>query len=204
MAINLQKGQRISLEKSSGAKLLNICVGINWGAIEKKGFLGLSSSKEAVDLDGSCALFDGSKQLQEVIFFNNLKSKNGSVKHSGDDLVGDTGGDDGLDNEVITVDFSKLEASTEYVAFVLNSFRGHDFAKIPFASIRIYEGTASRVTEVFAKYDIANDPTFAGHVSMVMGVFYKKNGEWKFNAIGEPTKDKKLQETVDTVMRQYL
>jgi tellurium resistance protein TerZ len=204
MAINLQKGQRISLEKSNGSKLQNVCVGINWGAIEKKGLFGFGSSKEAVDLDGSCALFNESKQLLEVVYFGNLKSKNGSVKHSGDDLTGDMGGDDGLDNEIITLDFSQLDANVNYVAFVLNSFRGHDFGTIPFASIRIYEGTTKRVNEVFAKFDIANGANFAGHVSMVMGVFYKKNGEWKFNAIGEPTKDKKLEDTVKTVTQSYL
>jgi len=204
MAINLQKGQRISLEKSNGSKLQNVCVGINWGAIEKKGLFGFGSSKEAVDLDGSCALYNESKQLLEVVYFGNLKSKNGSVKHSGDDLTGDMGGDDGLDNEIITLDFSQLDANVNYVAFVLNSFRGHDFGTIPFASIRIYEGTTKRVNEVFAKFDIANGANFAGHVSMVMGVFYKKNGEWKFNAIGEPTKDKKLEDTVKTVTQNYL
>ncbi|TKC06553.1 TerD family protein [Pedobacter polaris] len=204
MAINLQKGQRISLEKSNGSKLQNICVGINWGAIEKKGLFGFSKSKEAVDLDASCALYTETKQLSEVIYFGNLKSKNGSVAHSGDDLTGDMGGDDGLDNEIITLDFSKLDASVNYVAFVLNSFRGHDFGTIPFASIRIYEGTNKRVNEVFATYDIANGSNFAGHVSMVMGVFYKKNDEWKFNAIGEPTKDKKLEDTVKTVTQHYL
>ena len=204
MAINLQKGQRISLEKSNGSKLQNVCVGINWGAIEKKGLFGFGSSKEAVDLDGSCALYNENKQLLEVVYFGNLKSKNGSVKHSGDDLTGDMGGDDGLDNEIITLDFSQLDANVSYVAFVLNSFRGHDFGTIPFASIRIYEGTTKRVNEVFAKFDIANGANFAGHVSMVMGVFYKKNGEWKFNAIGEPTKDKKLEDTVKTVTQNYL
>ncbi|WP_158826747.1 TerD family protein [Mucilaginibacter lacusdianchii] len=204
MAINLEKGQRISLQKSNGSTLQNICVGINWGAIEKKGLFGLGFTKEAVDLDGSCALFNENKQLEEVIYFGNLKSKNGSVRHSGDDLTGDINGNDGLDNEVITVDLSQLSPSTTYVAFVLNSFRGQDFAKVPFASIRIFEGTPKRVNEVFAKYDIANGANFAGHVSMVMGVFYKRNGEWKFNAIGEPTKDRKLQETVNTVMQQYL
>ncbi|MET0394578.1 MAG: TerD family protein [Chitinophagaceae bacterium] len=204
MAINLQKGQRISLEKSNGSKLQHICVGINWGAIEKKGLFGLSKSKEAVDLDASCALYSDSKQLTDLVYFGNLRSKDGSIKHSGDDLTGDMGGDDGLDNEVITLDFSKLNPSVNYVAFVLNSFRGHDFGTIPFASIRIYEGTPSRVTEVFATYDIANGPGFAGHVSMVMGVFYKKNGDWKFNAIGEPTKDKKLEQTVQTVAQNYL
>ncbi len=204
MAINLQKGQRISLEKSNGTKLQNICVGINWGAIEKKGMFGFGSKKEAVDLDASCALYNEQKQALEVVYFGNLRSKDGSVKHSGDDLTGDMGGDDGKDNEVITLDFSKLNPAVTYVAFVLNSFRGHDFGTIPFASIRIYEGTPSRVNEVFATFDIAHGAGFAGHVSMVMGVFYKRNGEWKFNAIGEPTKDKKLQDTVDTVTLTYL
>lgn len=203
MAINLQKGQRINLEKGDGKKLQNICVGINWGAIEKKGWLG-GIKKEAVDLDASCALFDDSKQLLDVVYFGSLKSKDGSIKHSGDDLTGDMGGDDGLDNEIITVNFSALNPSVTYIAFVLNSFRGHDFGTIPFASIRIYEGTPSKVNEVFATFDIANGSNFSGHVSMVMGVFYKKSGEWKFNAIGEPTKDKKLEETIKTVTNQYL
>jgi tellurium resistance protein TerZ len=204
MAINLQKGQRISLEKTNGTKLQQVCVGINWGAIEKKGLFGFGSSKVAVDLDASCAVYSDTKQLLDVIYFGNLASKDGSIRHSGDDRTGDTGGDDGLDNEVITVDLSGLPSNATYVAFVLNSFQGQDFATIPFASIRIYEGSATRVNEVFATYDIANGVGFAGHVSMVMGVFYKKNGDWKFNAIGEPTKDRKLEQTVQTVTQSYL
>jgi len=203
MAIKLEKGQRINLEKSNGNKLVNLCVGVNWGAIEKKGFFG-GKKMEAVDLDASCATFDDSNKALEVIYFGNLKSKNGSIRHSGDDVVGDTGGDDGLDNEVISVDLSRLDPAVTKVAFVLNSFRGQDFKTIPFASIRIYEGTSTHVNEVFATYDIANGPNFAGHVSMVMGVFYKKNGEWKFNAIGEPTADKDLKGTLDTVVNKYL
>ncbi|SEN14403.1 tellurium resistance protein TerZ [Mucilaginibacter gossypiicola] len=204
MAINLQKGQRISLEKSNGSKLQNVCVGINWGAIEKKGLFGFGTTKEAVDLDASCILYNDSKQLIDVIYFGNLRSKDHSVRHSGDDLTGDMAGNDGLDNEVITVDFGTLSPAVSYVAFVLNSFRGQDFGTIPFASIRIYEGTPTRVNEIFATYDIAHSKDFAGHVSMVMGVFYKKNGEWKFNAIGEPTRDRKLEETVKTVTATYL
>ena len=204
MAINLEKGQRINLQKSNGSKLENICVGINWGAIEKKGLFGLGAHKEAVDLDASCALFNEQKELEEVVYFGHLKSKNGAVRHSGDDLTGDMDGDDGLDNEIISIQLSALSSTTSYVAFVLNSFRGQDFGTIPFASIRIYEGTPTRVNEVFAKYDIAHGAGFAGHVSMVMGVFYKRNGEWKFNAIGEPTKDRDLQNTVRTVSERYL
>jgi tellurium resistance protein TerZ len=203
MAIVLEKGQRINLEKSNGTKLLNICVGVNWGAIETKGFFG-QKKIEAVDLDASCATFDDTNKALEVIYFGNLKSKNGSIKHSGDDLVGDTGGDDGLDNEIITVDLQKIDPAATKIAFVLNSFRGHDFKTIPFASIRIYEGTPTRVNEVFATYDIANGPSFAGKVSMVLGVLYKRNGDWKFNAIGESTDDRKLEGTLQTVITKYL
>ncbi len=203
MAINLVKGQKINLKKDNGSTLQNICVGVNWGAIEKKGWLG-GVKKEAVDLDASCVLYDNFKNAIDVIYFGSLKSKDGSIKHSGDDLTGDMDGDDGLDNEIITVDFSKLSSNVEHVAFVLNSFRGHDFGTIPFASIRIYEGTPTRVNEIFATYNIAKGEGFAGHVSMVMGVFYKRNGEWKFNAIGEPTKDRKLEETIKTVQQNYL
>lgn len=203
MAINLQKGQRINLVKSSGSTLQNICVGINWGAIEKKGWFG-GTSKVAVDLDASCALYDDNKNVLDIIYFGKLRSNDGSIAHSGDDLTGDMDGDDGLDNEIITVDFSKLNPAVTNIAFVLNSFRGQDFGTIPFASIRIYEGTPTRVNEVFATFDIANGSGFAGHVSMVMGVFYKKNDEWKFNAIGEPTKDKDLKQTINTVTNQYI
>jgi tellurium resistance protein TerZ len=202
MAINLEKGQKINLEKSNGSKLLNICVGINWGAIEKKGLFG--TKKEAVDLDGSCAVYDANKNLIDTVSFKNLQSSDRAIKHSGDDLTGDLNGDDGFDNEIITLDFNQLNPTANYVAFFINSYRGQDFKDIPFASIRIYEGTPSKVNEVFAKYDIANDKSFAGSVSMVLGVFYKRNNEWKFNAIGTPTTDKTLEQTIATIQQNHL
>ncbi|SOD12666.1 TerD family protein [Pedobacter xixiisoli] len=202
MAINLEKGQRINLEKSNGAKLQSICVGINWGAIVKKGLFG--NKKEPVDLDASCAIYDENKRNLDTVSFRQLKSRDGAIKHSGDDLTGDLNGDDGLDNEVITLDLSKLNPAANYVGFFINSFRGQDFKDIPFASIRIYEGTPTRVNEVFAKYDIANDSAFAGNVSMVLGVFYKRNGDWKFNAIGLPTADRNLEQTVVTIQQNHL
>ncbi|MCM0664590.1 MULTISPECIES: TerD family protein [Flavobacterium] len=202
MAINLEKGQRINLEKSNGSKLVNICVGVNWGAIEKKGFFG--TKKEAVDLDASCAVYDDKKNHIDSVNFRKLISNDRAIKHSGDDLTGDLNGDDGLDNEVITLDFSQLTPSASHVAFFINSFRGQDFKDIPFASIRIYEGTPTRVTQEFARYDVANDASFAGNVSMILGVFYKRNDEWKFNAVGVPTSDKKLEQTIVTIQQNHL
>lgn len=202
MAINLEKGQRINLEKSNGTKLQNICVGVNWGAIEKKGFFG--TKKEPVDLDASCAIYDDKKNHIDSVNFRKLISSDRAIKHSGDDLTGDLNGDDGLDNEVITVDFSQLSPSANHVAFFINSFRGQDFKDIPFASIRIYEGTPTKVSQEFARFDVANDASFAGNVSMVLGVFYKRNEEWKFSAVGVPTNDKKLEQTIVTIQQNHL
>jgi len=201
MAVSLQKGQRISLEKDGGGQMTQLCVGVNWGAIDKKGFFG-NSKKEAVDLDASCATFDAAKNVLEVVYFGQLRGQ--GIQHSGDDTTGDVDGDDGLDNEVIVVNLEQVGATVDQIVFVLNSFQGQDFKSIPFASIRLYEGTPSRVDQVHAKFDIANDPKFAGAVSMVMGKLYKKDGKWKFTAIGDTTPDKKLEGTVKTAQTNYL
>ncbi len=202
MAINLSKGQKIDLTKSSGEQLQHFCVGVNWGMIEKRGLLG--SKKEEVDLDASCALFDASGGFLDVVYFGNLQSKDGSISHSGDDLTGDADGDDGLDNEVISVNLNRIDSQVDQVVFVLNSFTQQDFGSIPFASVRLYDGTPERVDHIHATYNVANDPSFKRRVSMVMGKLYRRNGKWRFAAIGEATKDRKLEETIRTVMSSYL
>ena len=202
MGISLQKGQRINLEKG-GKGLEKICVGVNWGAIEKKSFFG-KEKKVGVDLDASVGLFSESKALTDVIYFGQLVSKCGSIRHSGDDLTGDVDGDDGLDNEVISVDLTNVPSHVDQIIFVLNSFQGQDFASIPFASIRIYEGTPTRVDDIVASYDIANDSTFSGKVSMIMGKLYRHSGTWKFTSIGDSTQDKKLEQTLKTASASYL
>lgn len=202
MAISLVKGQRISLEKS-GAGLQQICIGLNWGAIEGKGFFG-GSKKKAVDLDGSCGVFDSTGNILDVVYFGKLKSDDGAIQHSGDDTTGDLDGDDGLDNEVIVINLPALSAKAEKVVFVLNSYRGQDFGDIPFAAIRIYEGTPSSVSNILASYNIAQDPKFKGYVSLIMGRLYRHGNQWKFAAIGEPTKDAKLEQCLQTVRQSYL
>ena len=201
MAINLAKGQKINLKKDNGSDLNSFCVGANWGAIETKGLFG-GTKKKAVDLDLSVGIFDANKNLAQVVYFGNLKSA--GVTHSGDDTTGDIDGDDGLDNEVIQINLSQIPSDIEHVVFVLNSYQGQDFATVPFASIRLYEGTPSRVNEVVATYNIASDSKFSGFVSMILGKLYRRNGEWKFSAIGEPTRDAKLEQTLMTVQRTYL
>jgi tellurium resistance protein TerZ len=200
MAINLVKGQKISLVKQDGSSLTSFCVGANWGVITSKGFFG-QTKKEAVDLDLSVGLYDADKNIKGAVFYNQLSAE--GIRHSGDDRAGDVDGNDDLDNEVIQIDLSAVANDIEHIVFILNSYQQQDFATIPFASIRLYEGDPSRVDRVVATYNIGSDKEFAGYTSMILGKLYRRNGQWKFSAIGEPTQDKELQDSLHTTI-QYL
>jgi len=201
--INLKKGQHINLKKDTGGNLTSFCVGANWGMIEEKAFWGFGGMRKvAVDLDLSVGLFDKLKNKKDVVYFGNLNSR--GVNHSGDDLVGDEDGDDGLDNEIISINLLQIPNNIDQIVFVLNSYKGQDFAIIPFASIRLYEGTPERVDKVVATYNVASNPKFAGFVSMILGKLYRQNSEWKFQAIGEPVKDRRLDGTIKTVQKRFL
>jgi len=118
--INLSKGSKISLEKE-GNFLEEVCIGLNWGAIQKKAFFGLLNTEEAVDLDGSVTTFDANNNEIETVYFRNLSSDDGAIIHSGDDRVGDLGGDDGLDNEVIQLRLRYVNPDVKQIVFYLRS-----------------------------------------------------------------------------------
>ncbi|MGP8289238.1 TerD family protein [Vreelandella zhanjiangensis] len=200
MSINLAKGQRISLEKQGGGSLDYIEIGVNWGAIEKKGWLG--KKHVSVDLDASVGLFDANGALVDTVWFRQLNSKCGSIKHSGDDRTGDTGGDDGQDNEVIKINLNKVPSNVTSLALILNSFSQQNFGEIPFAGIRIHNGKAGSGS-VFATFDVANDPTFAGKISMIMGSVYRHNGSWKFRSIGAAISERDLKASLAAYSRDY-
>lgn len=219
MAINLEKGQKIDLKKAGGESLTNFCVGVNWGGIEKKGFLGLSKSVQNVDLDLSCVLIDSNKKLVDHLYsplykldilqkFGLQKGKlltaDGALKHTGDDLEGDKGGDDGLDNEIITVDLSRINPDVTQVFFFLNNAGREDFSQIPYAKIRMYEGTPARVDAVFASYNVSAEPQYSGKTSIIMAKLYKTDGGWKFSAIGDPTSDSFLGQTIQQILKTYV
>ena len=219
MAISLVKGQKIDLRKTTGETLTNFCVGVNWGAIESKGFLGLSKKVQNIDLDLSCILIDEQNNVCDHLYsplyrpevlqqFNLPKGKlltvDGALKHTGDDLQGDSGGDDGLDNEIITVDLSKISSKVTQIFFFLNNAGREDFSQIPYSKIRMYEGTPTRVSSVFASYNVSAEAQYAGKQSIIMGKLYKRNDEWKFSAIGDPTEDTFLGQTIHRIIKSYL
>ena len=218
MAIRLEKGQRINLEKNNGAKLTQFCVGCNWGSIIKNGFLGLGNSVQDVDLDLSCVMLDANGNLCDHIYSplyrkefldqygmppGKVDSNDRALHHSGDDLKGDQDGDDGLDNEVITVDLNKISSSVEQIFFFLNNCGKEDFSQIPYASIRMYEGTPEWVKEIFAQYDVAAESQYQGKTALIMGKLYRRGGEWKFSAIGDAYPDGNLCETIKRIITNY-
>jgi tellurium resistance protein TerZ len=218
MAINLTKGQRIDLRKGSGAELTDFCVGVNWGGIESRGFMGLTKKVEKVDLDLSAALLDSQGALCDHIYSplykpellnqfglppGKLSAANGALKHTGDDQAGDSGGDDGLDNEIITVNLNLVPSNVGQIFFFLNNCGKEDFSQIPYAKIRMYEGTPTKVKEVFASYNVAAESQYKGKSALILGRLYRKGSEWKFAAIGDPTEDTFVAQTVVRIAQSY-
>jgi tellurium resistance protein TerZ len=194
--IVLTKGSGISLVKAD-KPLESVAVGLNWGAINQKSFFGLFSNDVAVDLDGTVTLFDEQKRPLETVYYGSLKSSDGSVKHSGDDRSGDVGGDDGRDNEVITIDLSKISPQVSIIYIYLNSFNQFHFGEIPFTKVRVFEGDRKRVDHVLATFNLNAESGFDGKVSMVMGKLVKENGTWKFIAIGQAIAAKDIEGTIN-------
>jgi tellurium resistance protein TerZ len=175
MPVNLVKGQKISLEKEAGGALTKVVMGLGWDAKKIKGFLGLGSKSQEIDLDATCIMFDGSKQAVDVVWFRQLQSKDGSIIHTGDNRTGAGEGDD----EQIIVDLSRVPAHVTSLVFVVNSFTGVNFSQIENAFCRIVDQGRNRE---IAKYNLSGG---GNHTAQIMAKVYRHGGEWKMHAIGE-------------------
>lgn len=182
MAINLQKGQRISLEKEAGHGLSRVVMGLGWGMkqVQSRGFLGFGGGarQEAVDLDASCLLFDASGALVDTVWFRQLESRCGSIRHSGDDRAG--GGEVGAENERIAIELNRVPATVQTLIFTVNSFSGEGFAGIPSAFCRIVDGANGGE---IARFDLSLEG--GAYTGLIMTKLYRHNGEWKMHALGE-------------------
>ncbi|MFZ4856755.1 MAG: TerD family protein [Desulfuromonadaceae bacterium] len=175
MGISLEKGQKISLEKSAGGSLAKIIMGLGWDAKKTKGFLGFGGKEQSIDLDASCVLFDENKKMIDSIWFKQLKSLDGSIVHTGDNRTGDGDGDD----EQIIVDLTRVPAQVKTIMFVVNSFTGQNFSEIENAFCRIVNH-ANNVE--IARYNLSCN---GSHTAMLMAKVYRHNNEWKMHALGE-------------------
>lgn len=179
MAINLQKGQKISLSKESGGSLSKVVMGLGWDAKKTgggliKGMFG-GGGGDSIDLDASCVLFDEQNKVVDTVWFRQLKSRDGSIVHTGDNRTGDGDGDD----EQIIVALDKVPAHVKALVFTVSSFTGQTFNAIENAFCRLVDSSNNK--EV-ARYTLSAQ---GSHTAQIMAKVYRHNGEWKMHAIGE-------------------
>jgi len=168
MAISLEKGQRVNVG------LPKFIVGLGWDANSAVG--------AEFDLDASVFILGENKKIltdEYFVFYNNLKSPDGSVEHTGDNLTGAGEGDD----ESIRVDLSKINAAATEISFVVTiheaASRKQNFGQVRNAFVRIYN---EDTREEILKYDLDED--FSIETAVEFGRLYKRGGEWKFEAVG--------------------
>ena len=174
MALTLQKGGNLSLTKTD-ASLSKLLIGLGWDPRATDG--------TEFDLDASAFLLGANGKVRgeaDFIFYNQLKSQDGSVEHTGDNRTGAGDGDD----EVLKVDLSRVPADIDKIAFVVTihdaEARKQNFGQVGGSFIRI----ANEVTGAeVVRYDLAEDAST--ETAMIFAELYRNNGEWKFRAVGQ-------------------
>jgi len=169
MTINLTKGQRIEIGLSK------VGVGLGWDPNKGTG--------SDFDLDASAFMLGENKKIPNedfFVFYNCPLSKDGAVSYSGDDR---TGGNSEGDDETLTIDLSKVDARVQDIVFTvtIDDFekRKQNFGQVRNSFIRIYN---AQTNEEIAKYELDED--FSVETAVEFGRLYKKNNEWKFEAMG--------------------
>jgi len=174
MAISLNKGGNVSLSKSEPG-LRRITVGLGWDVRSTEG--------AAFDLDASVFLLGETGKVRsdsDFIFYNNLKSSDGSIEHTGDNLTGEGEGDD----EQIKVNLEAVSPDIFKLAFSVTihdaETRRQNFGQVSSAFIRVVN---SETNNEIVRYDLSEDAST--ETAMVFGEVYRHSGEWKFRAVGQ-------------------
>jgi tellurium resistance protein TerZ len=187
MSLSLSKGSSLSLKKDDGSALTQVRLGLGWDAV-KRGFFGGGE----IDLDASAVLLDGSGKPLDIVYFGQKNSKDGSIRHSGDNLTGAGDGDD----EQIAVNLSAISAQVQSVVFVITSYSGQKFNSVQNVYARIVDTSAGEKEVV--RYNLAES---AGVTANVIAKVSRDGSGWAFTAIGEYTNGKTAHDTLATVSR---
>ncbi|EFE74189.1 chemical-damaging agent resistance protein C [Streptomyces sp. SID5466] len=174
MGVSLSKGGNVSLTKAA-PNLTAVIVGLGWDARTTTG--------GDFDLDASALLTNPEGKVAadgNFVFFNNLKSPDGSVEHTGDNTTGEGEGDD----EVIKVNLAGVPADVDKIVFPVSIYdadnRGQAFGQVSNAFIRVVNQADG---QELARYDLSEDAST--ETAMIFGELYRYNGEWKFRAVGQ-------------------
>ena len=173
MALTLQKGGNLSLSKTDPT-LTKILIGLGWDPRATDG--------TEFDLDASAFLLGANGKVRsdaDFIFYNQLKSADGSIEHTGDNRTGAGDGDD----EVLKVDLSRVPADIDKIAFTVTihdaDARKQNFGQVGCSFIRVVNEISG--AEI-VRYDLAEDAST--ETAMIFAELYRNNGEWKFRAVG--------------------
>ncbi|MGX9890165.1 TerD family protein [Streptomyces sp. NPDC002276] len=189
MSVNLGKGQQVSLSKSDGSALTSVRMGLGWQAAPRKGFLAKLTGPREIDLDASALLFAG-RESADVVYFQHLTSDDGSVRHTGDNLVGGAGAGD---DETILVDLARVPVHIDQIVFTVNSFTGQTFAEVENAFCRLIDETTG---QELARYTLSGGGTYT---AQIMAKLYRAGGGWQLKAIGEPAAGRTFQDLLPAV-----
>ena len=185
--IELSKGQELVLADETGQPLGRLRMGLGWDKERTAGFMGTGAPE--VDLDASAVAFaDG--QLADLAFYNNLQTRDGSVVHLGDNLTGRGEGDD----EVITVDLSRVHPKIDTVFFMVSSYHGHTFEWIANAYVRLVDDHDVEL----ARFTLTGGLPQTG---MAMAKIFRDGEQWRLRAIGEGIAVKIPTESVEALRR---
>ncbi|MGX1804961.1 TerD family protein [Nocardia sp. NPDC055321] len=189
-AVSLVKGQSVNLRKEGGAALTYVKMGLGWDPVKRGGIFG--NRAVDIDLDASVVLFSDTAPV-DVVYYGSLASKDGSVRHQGDNLTGEGAGDD----EVILVDLTRIPSQVNSLLFVVTSYKGHTFEQVANAFCRLIDGGNNAE---LARYTLAGGMPFT---AMVMAKVYRNgNGvDWKMEALGEGFQAKHPGEAVPQLAR---
>lgn len=190
MGISLEKGQKISLDKSSATPLTKVIMGLGWDAVKKGGLLGGLLGGGEIDLDASCVMFGEDNKVADTVWFRQLKSRDGSIVHTGDNRTGDGDGDD----EQIIVNLATVPAHVKSLVFTVNSYTGQTFDAVANAYCRMVN--ADNQNEI-ARYSLN---THGSHTAQIMAKVYRHNGEWKMHAIGDPAQGRTIEQLTSAIL----
>lgn len=193
MSISLTKNSSVSLTKEAGGNgLTRIALGVGWDMAAATGFFAkLSGGNESIDLDASCLAFDASGNVIDVVWFRQLTSKDGSIRHSGDNLTGEGDGDD----ETIAIDLTKLPTNVETLVLTVTSFRGQTFDKVKNAFGRVIDLTNNKE---LARFDISDAGSYTG---LILASLKRSGGDWNFKALGERAQGTQVENLVSQSQR---
>ncbi|WP_030672530.1 TerD family protein [Streptomyces rimosus] len=189
MSVNLSKGQGISLAKSDGGTLTAVRMGLGWRSAPRRGLFG--SRTREIDLDASAVLF-ADKQPLDVVFFQHLISDDGSVRHTGDNVVGGAG--QGGDDEAILVDLARVPVHIDQIVFTVNSFTGQTFAEVQDAFCRLVDETTG---QEMARYTLTGG---GDYTAQIMSKVHRSGSGWQMTAIGEPAHGRTFKDVVPAIL----